>query len=121
MDTTKINKNNNLITVFLDKDIGHDFMVLKDQRWVRTKYHESWDWLMPVYDYLTLKHDVAWKITSKGVRIYTHLGQPIGDFDGRWEMNCPKDVLLDAYRGIIQFITWYNKQINEQSSNISNS
>jgi hypothetical protein len=70
---------------------------------------KDWESIMVVYNNLSIKLDVAWEITSKGVRIYTHAGQPIGDFDGTWKINCPKNVLLDAYRAVVEFIKWYNK------------
>lgn len=73
----------------------------------KLKYDESWDWLMSVYDKLS-ELDIGWKITSKGVEIYTHIGEPLGEFQGKWEINCPKNVLLDAYRAIVDFIKWYN-------------
>ena len=77
---------------------------------VHLHFDVSWDWLMPVYNKLSLKHDIGWKITSKYINIYTHAGQPIGDFNGMFEINCPQNVMSDAYRAIVAFIKWYNKQ-----------
>lgn len=69
-------------------------------------YQKSWDNLMPVYNELTSRLDIAWKITSKGVHIHNHGG----GFEGKWEINCPEAVIIDAYRAIVGFIKWYNEQ-----------
>jgi len=77
------------------------------------RYHESWDWLMPVFVKLRCM-DVAYEISSKkGVRIYTHPGDPQfkedQSFDGTWTDGVDKDLLQIATTALIEFIKWYNE------------
>lgn len=76
-------------------------------------YDSSWDWLLPVYNKLSLEMDIAWEITSKGVRIYSHSGQYAENFDGCWTINCPENVIADAWKAVVEFIIYYN-QLNEK-------
>ena len=81
----------------------------------KLQYHCDWNWLMGVYIKLSVELDIGWKITSKYVNIYTHIGQPVGDFDGRWGINCPDNVIVDAWRAIVSFIKWHNDNIQQNN------
>ena len=69
------------------------------------KFHSDWNWLMEGYNYITKHHDIAWKITSKGVEIHNH-GQGI---DIWYETNCPKNVIKDAFLALSDFAKLYNE------------
>lgn len=73
------------------------------------QFHSDWNWIMEVLDEIA-KLDYGWKVTSKYVNIYSHSGDPRGEFDCKHQINCPKDVKLDTIRTINQFLIWYNEQ-----------
>lgn len=81
------------------------------------KYHTSWDALMKVFIKFRLM-DVAYEITSKGIRIYDHL-----DFDGEWSVFSEYDeekhtvhgnIIHDAWRAAICYIKYYNCQKSKE-------
>ncbi len=72
------------------------------------KFDSDWNYINLVLDKIA-KLDYGWKVTSKYVNIYSHIGDPKGDFDCKHSTNCPTDVKLDTIRTINQFLIWYNK------------
>src|SRR5574343_447033 len=56
--------------------------------------------------------DFGWKVTSKYVIIYSHIGDPRGKFNCKYETNCPQSVQTDVIKTINQFLDWY-KQIKK--------
>ena len=80
-------------------------------------YHNSWDYLMPVYEKISYNLDFGWRISSTEIRIYSHCGQPQGDYDGRWFVDDLHNIIYDAHRSIVTFITWYNKQEKSNEEN----
>lgn len=71
------------------------------------KFHSDWNWIMKVLNKIA-SLDLGWKVTSKYVNIYSHSGDPRGEFDCKFEMNCPQDVIVDTVKTINQFLIWYN-------------
>lgn len=115
MTQKEILEGNRLIAEFMGGIYKSDRFVI-DDGWVflpfhnmqqikRLKYNSSWDWLIPVYNKFTSDLDIAWKITSKGVFIHNHNN----GYNSLFEVNCPENVIVDAYRGAVNFIKWYNK------------
>lgn len=72
------------------------------------KFDSDWNYINLVLDKIA-KLDYGWKVTSKYVNIYSHIGDPKGNFDCKHSTNCPIDVKLDTIRTINQFLIWYNK------------
>lgn len=80
---------------------------MKGKSWyIYPKFHSDWNWIMKVLDKIA-KIDYGWKVTSKYVNIYSHSGDPRGEFNCVHQINCPKDVKLDTVRTINQFLIWY--------------
>ena len=84
--------------------------------WVVASYSKKfinfaydWNWIMEVLNKIS-SLDFGWKVTSKYVNIYSHSGDPRGEFDCKFEMNCPQDVIIDTVKTINQFLIWYNEQ-----------
>ena len=81
------------------------------------QYHSDWNAIMSVY-FRFRKMDVAYEITSKGIRIYDHL-----DFDGEWGVFSEYDelthsvhgnIIHDVWRAAICYINYYNCQKSKQ-------
>lgn len=60
----------------------------------------SWEYLMPVFEKFTRDFDISWRISSDCVR--TH--NPQTNISGCWEINCPENIIIDAYRAAISNI-----------------
>jgi hypothetical protein len=63
------------------------------------RYDLNWDYLMPVFNKFTKDFDISWKISSTMVSLYN----PQTNLDGRWEINCPENVIIDAWKGALSF------------------
>jgi len=81
------------------------------------KYHIDWNILMSVY-FKFRKMDVAYEITSKGIRIYDHM-----EFDGKWGVWSERDeetgevhgnIIYDAWRAAIFYVQYYNNLNNKK-------
>jgi len=82
------------------------------------KYDTDWNAIMSVYFKFRMM-DVAYEITSKGIRIYDHL-----EFDGEWGCFSEYDeatysiptgnIIYDVWRAAIAYIQYYNKQNEKQ-------
>lgn len=94
------NLNDDSFPEYVDK-LGN-FYPLKE-----LKFHSDWNWIMEMLDKVALL-DFGWKITSKYVNIYSHAGDPRGEFDCKHKINCPENVMLDTVRTINQFLIWKN-------------
>jgi hypothetical protein len=84
-------------------DLSHICIEEKSHFLGEVNYKESWDWLMPVFDKLTRDYDISWRISSTEVRTYN----PQLNIDGRWEVNCPENIIVDAYRAVLSNIKLY--------------
>lgn len=71
-------------------------------------FHKNWNSIMEVLNKISLL-DFGWKVTSKHVNIYSHIGDPRGEFNCEHSINCPNNVLLDTVRTINQFLIWYEQ------------
>lgn len=71
-------------------------------------FHSDWNWIMEILNKVS-SLDFGWKVTSKYVNIYSHSGDPRGEFDCKFKMNCPQDVIVDTVKTINQFLIWYNE------------
>lgn len=73
-------------------------------------YHNSWDWLMPVYqkinNYIQLRSHEDWKFNTETNELHFNIWNALED------ENCCIEFL---YVEIIKFIKWYNKEINEKN------
>ena len=92
----------NLPNAFWDIPFGKTYSQTKD-----LEFHSDWNWIMEMLDKVALL-DFGWKVTSKYVNIYSHTGDPRGEFDCTHSINCPENVMLDTVRTINQFLIWYN-------------
>lgn len=120
-----IQESNKLIAEFMhpemvgfDKDnndgieIGDDMlakMSIVMEQYDLLKYHESWDWLMPVFDKIVRMKSpsMTYEISGASCRIEENT------FDGAGVLvvtNSEDDDTLGAcYVAIVKFIKWYNK------------
>ena len=81
MKTTE--EGNKLIAEFMGEEIGHDKMVLRPfpedapnnaERWTMTKYHSSWDWLMPVVEKIGDENLLSLNIETVWSNVIEHIG-----------------------------------------------
>lgn len=72
-------------------------------------YHSDWNWIMEILTKIS-SLDFGWKITSKYVNIYSHAGDPRGEFDCVFKTNCPENVILDVVKTINQFLIWHSNE-----------
>ena len=117
MNKKEIFEGNKLIAEFMDGKVKSDLFQI-DEGWIwlphenmckinSLRYNFSWDWLMPVFDKFTSKFNISWKISSTMVSIYN----PNTNINGRFEINCPENIIIDAWRGVISTIKDINKTI----------
>lgn len=71
------------------------------------RYHESWDWLMPVVEKISKNYDVSICYFDADCACYINK-QSIEGFEicsyGNFEPS-----ILNAYKAVVEFIKWYNK------------
>lgn len=72
-------------------------------RWDLLRYHESWDWLIPVIDKITSD-----KAYPKYVDYSSSMIEQGGVYINTKYIN-------DTYNNVIDFIDWYNKQQKEMN------
>lgn len=72
--------------------------IKKDDRWAQTKYHSSWNWLMPVIKKCYLLEAP----TSEGWSKYERIQNKIN------ENNFYFDDVAGVFSDVVTFITWYN-------------
>lgn len=82
---------------------GRKFKTVPFQRW---KYHQSWEWLMPVvikinlidgYSCLSIDHDTVYLHLKEDTMKYFEFGE-----EGVTMINA-------VYSAVVHFIKWYNK------------
>lgn len=71
-------------------------------------FHKDMNLILRVLDKVA-SLNFGWKLTSKYVIIYSHIGDPRGEFNCKFETNCPQSVQTDIIKTIDQFLTWYNQ------------
>ena len=118
MSKEKILEGNKLIAEFMmyskfgDINLSHICTEEKLSFLEDYKYNSDWSCLMPVFDKFTKDFDISWRISSTLVSLYN----PQTNIDGRWEINCPENIIVDAWRGVVSAI----KDINQNKLNETN-
>lgn len=96
----------------------HDFVFIKDSseemegvaytQWKFLRFHESWDWLMPVLEKIKmLKY--PYLLSNNTATIYKiWMQEPIAHSHG--EIGGRETTIQSAWICVVQFIKWYNKQ-----------
>ena len=75
--------------------------------WELLQFHSDWNWIMEVLNKIS-SLDFGWKVTSKYVNIYSHIGDPRGEFNCECSINCPKEVIKDVIKTVNHFLIWYS-------------
>ncbi len=64
------------------------------------KYHESWDWLMPVVQKIDQCYSLVGGLTNDYIREYEKVeGMLTNEYD-----------ITQTYRAVVDFIKWHNSQ-----------
>ena len=73
-----------------------------------TKYHSSWDWLMPVVAKIeSLESKERWMIEIVAGDCYLYTNN-----SGEYFKHIGNNKIESVYSVVVQFITWYNSQSN---------
>lgn len=90
-------------------------------------YHYEWDWLFPVVERIEKTHNYFWSLECIGIGIYDFYFSQYG-FEDPDQLELPdgllvrsdervtsfEDAKLEAvYRGVVEFIKWYNENSND--------
>jgi hypothetical protein len=115
-------ENNKLIAEFMGMELGDDkTMYFDDAENLhpptpidQLKYHESWDWLMPVVEKINnTKDSFGNKYDFQIGNGYVWVDQHIGDrifFSGNQINHREESMISKGYRGVVNFIKWYNEK-----------
>jgi hypothetical protein len=89
--------------------LGHDInnSPVKQYKPENLKFHSDWNWIIEVLNQIS-SLDFGWKVTSKYVNIYSHIGDPRGEFNCECSINCPKEVIKDVIKTVNHFLIWYS-------------
>lgn len=125
MDVTKpiTMKDNKLIAEFMGYDIstiassGVEVVEFesKDTKVENLKYHESWDWLMPVVERINNTHSdnygnhYSFQIGNGFVWVDPHMGSRIF-FSGNDVDHKDEPMISKVHRGVVEFIKEYNDE-----------
>ena len=125
MDVTKPRtmKDNKLIAEFMGYDIstiassGVEVVEFesKDTKVENLKYHESWDWLMPVVERINNTHSdnygnhYSFQIGNGFVWVDPHMGSRIF-FSGNDVDHKDEPMISKVHRGVVEFIKEYNDE-----------
>lgn len=110
-----IEESNKLIAEFMGKTVMN-YKVLIRREWGFPKYHQSWDWLMPVVEKIETLFDnrVTVLIQSGEYAIWLHNKEEYEKsnyntydyYSSDWKENKIEAV----YEQVVKFIKWYNQQ-----------
>ena len=112
MNTLKTNKNNKLIAEFMGwnltrsgaigyyMDCYDDSICEKLPTVEELKFHESWDWLMPVVEKIQDIHGTRICIVGNGIC-----------FEKGEEYIVANTKIKAVYKFVIKYIKWYNKEV----------
>jgi hypothetical protein len=107
-------ENNKLIAEFMGLTITTDGISLFDTDYKPLKnYHSDWNWIMDVVDKINNTKDefdnsYTLTIGSGWVWVDPHIGGRIY-FSGNEIGHKKEPMILKVYRGVVEFIKWYNK------------
>ena len=95
-------------------------MAIVTKQYGLLKYHELWDWLMPVVEKIENMEDIKFaviitqnvcSIKYSDIRATTY--KPIVSIASDYSGDNTK--LSNTYKAIVKFIKWYNEKSNQQS------
>ena len=104
-------ENNKLIAEFMGIKTtnGIVFQDANTNEFHTIKYHESWDWLMPVVEKINLLDDYRYTvyIASMDTRIEDNItGDVVVDIDCKHSID---ELIRSVYEAVVEFINQYNK------------
>lgn len=109
------------LMVFQTENEMREFPIEKLTQWVlpeQCKYHESWEWLMPVVEFLHEPIVLDGRICRSGVEITIYYKacqlkfEPDEDFEDseEFEIHTQGETKIEAvYKAVVAFIKWYKK------------
>lgn len=105
-------ENNKLIAEFMGIKTtnGIVFQDANTNEFHTIKYHESWDWLMPVVEKINLLDDYRYTvyIASMDTRIEDNItGDVVVDIDCKHSID---ELIRSVYEAVVEFINQYNIQ-----------
>lgn len=120
MKQKEINEGNVLIADFMEYVDKYSNVAKYSISWMsELKYHSSWCWLMAVVEKIeSLRYDT--NITNKQIVISNLFGSAMnGNIPKfRYCSDMEETKLIATYKGVIEFIKWYNE--NKQQDNANN-
>lgn len=96
----KTKESNKLIAVFMGAAWKYNRI-----RNYKSKYHTSWDWLMPVVEKIG---DITYFAKNEGMREFLLINSKHITWYNSEFYICP-DNIEHVYQAVVQFIQWYNE------------
>ncbi len=114
MDKQEILKGNHLIAIFYGRycEKSKLYFSSDEKRLGKIEnlmFHSSWDWIMPVAEKISENFDFI--LSSTGLWV-CYVSRKDCDWEEKHlgDMGGHEPIIINAFKAIVQFIEWYNKQ-----------